>query len=112
MHQLALIFLSGLLLLSGCQSLPSQSGKTTEIEETLQTALTKTDENARANAFFEQAFAETLSRSPMHQSYLGIKDQQDSWDDLSEQRAWEDLDVNIRQLASLKSSIDRKKLNE
>ncbi|NKB37710.1 MAG: DUF885 family protein [Gammaproteobacteria bacterium] len=112
MNRLAFLYLSGLLLLPACQTTPSQVEKGLESDELVQTVTKESDENAKASAFFEQAFTESLNRAPMYQSYLGIKDQQDLWDDLSEEKAWQDIDVTMRQLARLKSEIDRGKLNE
>lgn len=42
------------------------------------------------NAFFDRVFERNLARSPMRQSRLGIKTQQDRWDDISEERQIED----------------------
>src|ERR1700744_1397706 len=41
-------------------------------------------EDARLNQFFEDVFQRDLSRSPMQQSRLGIRTNQDKWDDISE----------------------------
>jgi len=46
-----------------------------------------------ANELFEEIFMNAVMRSPMFQSDLGIKDDQDKWDDLSEARAQEDLQI-------------------
>ena len=51
------------------------------------------DESARANAFFEEAFRARVQRSPVYQSYLGIKDDYDRWNDLSEEHAQGDLEL-------------------
>lgn len=42
-------------------------------------------ESERVNAFFERTFEEDLKRSPMFQSYLGIKWDYDKWNDVSEE---------------------------
>lgn len=55
----------------------------------------------RAMAFFEGAFDERLARSPMYQSMLGITDQADRWDDLSDSYADETVALWRRQLAAL-----------
>ncbi len=41
-------------------------------------------ESAKINAFFEDKFNEAIARSPMSQTYLGIKNDYDKWDDASE----------------------------
>ncbi len=55
----------------------------------------------QALAFFEQAFDARLARSPMYQSMLGITDQADRWDDLSDAYADETMALLRRQLAAL-----------
>ena len=42
-----------------------------------------TNENDRAEKLFQQFFDEALARSPMKQTYLGLKTHYDQWDDLS-----------------------------
>ncbi len=55
----------------------------------------------KALAFFERAFAARLARSPMYQSMLGITDQADRWDDLSDAYADETVALLRRQLDAL-----------
>jgi uncharacterized protein (DUF885 family) len=55
-------------------------------------------ESEKANELFESIFMENVMRSPMYQSYLGIKQDQDKWDDISEQRQQEDLALQQQQL--------------
>ncbi|WP_252008747.1 DUF885 family protein [Ferrimonas sp. SCSIO 43195] len=57
--------------------------------------------NARAEALYEQIFMENVMANPISQAYLGIKQDQDQWDDLSEQRYLQDLTRNKRHLATL-----------
>lgn len=49
-----------------------------------------TAEDVRLNAFFEEVFRRNLSRSPIEQSRLGVRDDQDKWDDVSEGTQIED----------------------
>ncbi|MBI2814634.1 MAG: DUF885 domain-containing protein [Opitutae bacterium] len=63
-------------------------------------------ETAKANAFFERVFDENLARSPMFMTQLGLKIDYDKWDDLSEARALEDLELGVRQFAELKRTIN------
>ncbi|RUO29238.1 DUF885 domain-containing protein [Aliidiomarina sedimenti] len=83
------------------QAPAAQSG-TQESEQT---------ESEKANQLFEDIFMQTVMRSPMYQSYLGIKDDQDKWDDISEQRAEEDLEFQQAQLERV-MAIDESKLND
>ncbi len=55
----------------------------------------------KALAFFERAFDARLARSPMYQSMLGITDQADRWDDLSDAYADETIALLRRQLDAL-----------
>ncbi|WP_100641657.1 DUF885 domain-containing protein [Alteromonas facilis] len=57
-------------------------------------------ESEKANALFEEIFMQSVMRSPTYQAYLGIKKDQDKWDDISERRALEDLAIT-------KTNLDR-----
>ena len=59
-------------------------------------------ESQRLYVFFEEVFQEGLARSPIQQSFLGIKTDYGEWDDISEARAQEDHELTqkyFRQLA-------------
>lgn len=58
-------------------------------------------ESQRLNAFFEKVFERNLARSPMRQSRLGIKTAQDRWDDISEARQLEDIELTRGDLRAL-----------
>jgi len=68
-------------------------------------------ESEKANKLFEDIFMENVMRSPMYQSYLGIKEDQDKWDDISEAAAEEELALQKEHLEQVKA-IDESKLNE
>jgi len=59
-------------------------------------------ESEKANELFEEMFMAAVMRSPMYQSYLGIKQDQDKWDDMSEQRALDDLNISKENLKKLR----------
>ena len=63
-------------------------------------------ESAKANAFFERVFDENVARSPMTMTQLGMKTDQDKWDDLSEARELEDFELGVKQFAELKRTIN------
>jgi uncharacterized protein (DUF885 family) len=71
-----------------------------------------TTESAKANAFFERAFDETVARSPMTMTQLGMKTDYDQWDDISEARALEDFELGVKQLAELKRTINFDRLDD
>ena len=50
-------------------------------------------ESEKANALFDKMFMDAVMRSPMYQSYLGIKKDQDKWDEMTEARAKEELEI-------------------
>src|SRR6185312_6841105 len=55
-------------------------------------------ESERLNAFFATVFERDLQRSPIRQSRLGIRLQQDRWDDISEARQVADAELVRRDL--------------
>jgi uncharacterized protein (DUF885 family) len=59
-------------------------------------------EDARLNQFFERIFQRDLARSPIRQSRLGIKHDQDKWDDISERRQLEDHRLLQQDLRALR----------
>jgi uncharacterized protein (DUF885 family) len=62
----------------------------------------ETDEDKRLDAFFEGIFQRGLDRSPTRQSALGIRRDQDKWDDIGEARALESHELLKQDLAALR----------
>lgn len=62
----------------------------------------QSDEDARLDAFFEAIFQRSLDRNPTRQSALGIRRDQDKWDDISEARELEDHRLREADQAALK----------
>ena len=58
-------------------------------------------ESQRLYVFFEDVFQEGLARSPVQQSFLGIKTDYGKWDDISEARAQEDNELTRKYLRRL-----------
>jgi uncharacterized protein (DUF885 family) len=69
-------------------------------------------ESAKANAFFDRVFDESVDRSPISQGYLGIKKDHDKWDDFSEANRLQELAITVRELAELKRTINFDLLDE
>src|SRR5690606_28000451 len=69
-----------------------------------------TDADAKARALFELFFEESVSLSPMWQTYLGRKTNYDKWNDISPQQDELYLQLNKDQLARLKE-LDKHSLN-
>ena len=69
-------------------------------------------ESKKANDFFDTAFDEYVSRSPMTQTYLGIKTDFTKLDDISPDNEKREIDSLTAKLASLKKNISFDKLDE
>ncbi len=92
-----------LLLIVGC-SQPTDQVATYSLDEI-------SAESSKANDFFEKSFQEGLDRSPMYQSYLGIKKDYDKWNDLSEDNQLMELEITKNELQFLLDSINPAALN-
>ncbi|MEH6486910.1 DUF885 domain-containing protein [Hyphomonas oceanitis] len=100
--------IAAVLLLAACTS-PTQSG--VPETEVLTVADVTVDESARLNDWFEVKFQEMVARSPMRQTYLGIKDDYGQWDDVTEAHALGDLELQRATVAEMKESFDYEKLD-
>ena len=67
-------------------------------------------EDARLNAFFEQAFQARIALSPQLMTSLGIKTDYDKLDDVSDAAADRALALQEAQLAQMKAQFDPQKL--
>ena len=94
-------------LLTGCQGTPANNSTANSAPVQQQVVQS---EVAKANAFFEEVFNRNVMRSPVYQTYMGIKKDYDKWDDESEARAKEDLALAKKDLATL-ATINRAKLD-
>jgi len=90
------------------QNLAATSAITKEVVMAERTAA----ESAKANAFFDRVFDESVDRSPISQGYLGLKKDHDKWDDYSETNRVAELAITVRELAALKSGINFDLLDE
>lgn len=68
-------------------------------------------EDARLNAFFEQAFQERIALSPQQMTSLGLKTDYDKLDDVSDAAAARSLALQEAQLAQMKADFDSSKLS-
>ncbi|WP_099098873.1 DUF885 domain-containing protein [Tenacibaculum agarivorans] len=69
-------------------------------------------ESKKLNDFFQKQFQETLDRTPMYQSYLGIKKDADKWNDLSDDFFDKEIVYTKEALQWLKDSINVNALDE
>lgn len=65
-----------------------------------------------ANAYFDKCFDAKVDRSPMYQSYLGIKKDYGKWGDITDEHAQHELDIAKQQLQYVNDSIDTAGLNQ
>lgn len=75
-----------------------------------QTATATQSENERLMAFFEQAFNDQVALSPTSQTQLGLKTDQDKWDQLTDEQYQKSLQLVKTQLQQLEQ-FDFKALN-
>ncbi len=98
------------LLVSGCsQTTTSASNSQAQTQSQAQSQMELA--SAEANALFEDIFMRGVMRSPVYQTYLGIKQDQDKWDDLSDARAVRGHNIDQQDLL-LVNAIDPSKLDE
>lgn len=99
------------LVLGGCskETATETAAANTTVAADTQEATVQT-EAEKAEQLFEEIFMENVMRSPMYQSYLGIKDDQDKWDDISQERTQEDYELSKQQLEKV-MAIDPAKLS-
>ena len=71
----------------------------------------KSSENNKAKILFDELFDAAVARSPMWEGYLGITNNNDQWDDISENSLLENLVFTKQQLKQLQT-IDVNKLDE
>lgn len=80
----------------------NNGGNNQESQQQTEAAETET-ETERLYAFFERAYQENLERSPITQSFRGIKDNQDEWGDFSQEFQLEGYEIARRHLAELQA---------
>ncbi|MEM6899738.1 MAG: DUF885 domain-containing protein, partial [Pseudomonadota bacterium] len=110
----AVTALVSIFLLSSCDTLPkfpslgSQSDPSIESggPETAQT------ESERLGEFFEETFNASVARSPMTQTFLGIKDDYDKWDDVSEASVLREIEIQRANVAKMRSDFSYEQLDD
>jgi uncharacterized protein (DUF885 family) len=64
--------------------------------------IANTDETKQLNTFLDSVFDLDVSRSPQYETQLGIKKDYDKWNDLSDEKAQEDISFTKKYLAEIK----------
>lgn len=93
-------------LLTACSPEPASAPTTT----TTAAVTASVNENDKANAYFEKAFMDVVALSPMGLTQLGIKQDYDKWDQLTDAQAEKELALAKAQLEGLKD-VDVSKLD-
>lgn len=91
------------ITMMGCTEAPSGVQPTTSPSTTETTAVAVQTESQRLATFFQESFDEDVSSSPIWQSYLGIKDDYDKWDDVSDAATQAEIDKITARLAQSKT---------
>ena len=94
-------------LLAGCGPQQSQSPQPDSAPATVVTQ----SESDKANALFEQIFMDEVRRDPLRQTRLGIKDDYDKWQDLSDAHFDADIALTQQHLTML-NAVDVSKLDD
>ena len=95
--------------LTACGKAPTQAVETSQ-EPVAATAEQIKSESEKANKLFDDMFMEGVMRSPIYQTYMAIKKDYGKWDDISEARSAEDLELTKVNLEKLKT-LDFDKLD-
>lgn len=96
------------VFLGGCSDAPSTDASSnttnpTATSETISAApIAAAMESTRLAAFFQQSFDDDVANSPVWQSYLGIKDDYDKWDDMSDAATQVEIEKITQRLAQAK----------
>lgn len=104
------------VFLGGCSDAPSTDASSnttnpTVTSETISAApIAAATESTRLAEFFQQSFDDDVANSPVWQSYLGIKDDYDKWDDMSDAAAQAEIDNITLRIAQAKQ-FDISQLN-
>ena len=106
MHRRSHAYFGSRIWLTSCLWLVSLVAGTVSVQ-----AAEVTDENAKANAFFERAFTERVQASPEFAAQLGLRIRYGEWTPLTEQERERSLERTRQQLAELEQTIDRTRLS-
>ncbi|WP_025664064.1 DUF885 domain-containing protein [Aquimarina megaterium] len=106
--KISVLLFSSFLALTGCK----QEVKAPEQDTASQAEIIE-EQSKKLNDWFEAQFQQEIDKSPMMQTYLGIKtDDYGKWDDISSKQEAEDLERAKERFAYLKDSVDVSQLND
>ncbi|MDH0447785.1 DUF885 domain-containing protein [Shewanella sp. GD04112] len=97
--------------LSALLALPSHAVPTlSDSQNVASTSVAAQSESEKANALFETIFMENIMASPIAQTYMGIKQDYDKWDDIGDEADARELARTKKQLAEV-NQLDASKLD-
>ena len=89
--------ISSVVLVTACGTATETKNSSQSVPEITQ----QLDASAQANKKFDEIFKSGVMRSPMFQTYLGIKDDYDKWNDISEENTLKELAITKVNLATI-----------
>ena len=105
------IAISSTFIITACDKAPeSTTANTVKVQPESEVSAVAVDATGQANKKFDELFKAAVMRSPMYQTYLGIKDDYDKWDDISEANTLKELAITKKDLATVQA-IDESKLD-
>jgi uncharacterized protein (DUF885 family) len=90
---------SSVILVAACGTTAEKKSAVQAISSTTQ----QIDASAQANKKFDELFNASVMRSPMWQTYLGIKKDYDKWNDISEENTLKELAITKESLVTLQA---------
>ncbi|QYJ79794.1 DUF885 domain-containing protein [Shewanella acanthi] len=98
------------IALSALAALPGHAEPSSSVANSKPVSAVVQSESEKANALFETLFMENVMASPIAQTYMGIKQDYDKWDEIGDKADAEDLERTKRQLTQV-NQIDATKLD-
>lgn len=99
------------ILVTGCSEPGTPASTSDNATAEVASATPAQSESEKANQLFEDIFMASVMRSPMFQTYLGIKKDYDKWNDISEANTDKELAFTKADLKSL-NALDTSALDE
>jgi uncharacterized protein (DUF885 family) len=96
------IAVSSAVMITACNSTQETSSNNTAKAATENTSAAL-NASAQANKLFDELYKAGIMRSPMFQTYLGIKDDYDKWNDISEANTLKELAISKQELETIKA---------
>ena len=110
--RLAATALATLFAMTACSAPQAAEPETTEAATSEAGDEAEDSETERLNAYFETVYNEAVARSPMQQTFLGIRDDYDKWDDASAEAALQDMEFQRKAVADMKDQFSFDELDE